>query len=123
MKLRNKKTGEIINAGDKFELASYAENGMSIQERHEYKSLSELCEDWEDYKPSEPLIKDEKIRNLVRNFAKYTNADWIQYESEVHRGEFWTAGGFIASNDWKNLDGLVNHRCYTADELCGEEEC
>ena len=122
MKLRNKKTGEIINAGDEFNLCNFAENHMSIIEEYKYNSLSELNEDWEDYAPKEPLIKDEKIRNMVSNFASYTNADWIQYESEVHRGEFWTAGGFIASNDWKNLDGLVNHQCYTITELCGEEE-
>ena len=95
MKLRNKKTGKIINAGDKFELASYAENGMSIQERHEYNSLSELCEEWEDYKPSEPLIKDEKIRKAVR-FKAEALADAIKQSVK----EF--------------IDDIA--------ELCGEEE-
>jgi len=52
MKLRNKKTGEVkelyigklnLNFGDCNRV---------------YNSLSELNEEWEDYTPDEPLIKD-----------------------------------------------------------------
>lgn len=51
MKLRNKKTGEIGN----FALV------RAIGDIN-YTSLAELNEEWEDYEPKEPLIKDEKIR-------------------------------------------------------------
>ena len=118
MKLRNKKTGEITQIWyDK--ICLHYEDGRRTSTYH---SLAELNEEWEDYKPAEPLIKDEKIRNLVKDFALYTHATWIQYESSGLRGEFWTEGGFIADKGWKELEGLVNHQCYNIAELCGEEE-
>lgn len=117
MKLRNKKTGGLANlVGDDF-FRVRTDAGWA-----DYNSLAELNEEWEDYKPTGPCLKDEEIRNLVKNFALYTNATWIQYESTGPRGEFWTEGGFIASKDWKELEGLVNHQCYTPAELFGEEE-
>ena len=33
-------------------------------------NLAELNDKWEDYKPVEPLIKDEKIRKAVRTWAE-----------------------------------------------------
>ena len=95
MKLHNKKTGEIINAGDTFELASYAENGMSLRETYEYRTLSELCEDWEDYTPVEPLIKGEKIRKAV-----------------IFKAE--ALAGAIEQSVKEFIDDIA--------ELCGEEE-
>ena len=56
MLLRNKKTGQegnfIINK-DHFEC-------VDLDCVQFYFSLSELLDEWEDYKPKEPLIKDEK---------------------------------------------------------------
>lgn len=55
MKLRNKKTGEIIkptiyvNIHKKF----YIEDAVSHDDGHEYDTLAELCEEWEDV-PEEP---------------------------------------------------------------------
>lgn len=53
MKLRNKKTGEIRGA------VLYVYGG------YDYNTLAELNEEWEDCKPKEPLVKDEKIKNLL----------------------------------------------------------
>ena len=56
MKLRNKKTGGLANIiGEQKFFRVYTVAGWA-----EYNSLAELNEDWEDYKPAEPLIKDEK---------------------------------------------------------------
>lgn len=71
MKLRNKKTGEIINGGDGFKLVDYYEDyGGGIKSEYVYNSLAELNEDWEDYATPEPLIKDEKMRKAVRVWSE-----------------------------------------------------
>ena len=121
MKLRNKKTGGIINAGDTFTLASFDEYGLNVRERYEYGSLSELCKEWEDYKPAEPLIKDEKIRKAVRAWAdanefepKYT----AKYHSSCYILSSWQ--GDIEFNS--PIKGLEDEKEYTVAELCGEEE-
>lgn len=112
----NKENGKVATV-----LAMYLDDDGHMQTDH-YDKVEDLMEDYAAYTPAEPLLKDEKIRNLVKNFALYTNATWIQYESTGVRGEFWTEGGFIANKDWKELKGLINHKCYTIAELCGEEE-
>ena len=62
MKLRNKKTGEVIEfGGDRFELAEYyEEHGGGIKNVYIYNTLSELNEDWEDYEENRVQIKIEK---------------------------------------------------------------
>lgn len=119
MKLRNKKTGEVINSEDTFILTSYDENGLCIRERYEYRTLSELCENWEDYK--EPLIKDEKIRKAVRAWAEANEFEpnyKVKYLSNTYTLNSWQAD--IEFNfDIKELE---DDKEYTIDELCGEEE-
>lgn len=48
MKLRNKKTGEIINSGDIYRIVSYDKYQDRINKEYEYNSLAELNEEWED---------------------------------------------------------------------------
>ena len=105
MKLRNKKTGEILYDCSTEVLA--------------YDTLAELNEDWEDYK--EPLIKDEKIRKAVRAWAdanefepKYT----VKYHSSCYDLSSWQ--GDIEFNS--PIKGLEDEKEYTIAELCGEEE-
>lgn len=65
MKLRNKKTGGLGNLiVDKDLLRVKTDAGWA-----DYGSLAELNEEWEDYKPKEPLIGDELERKLVREWA------------------------------------------------------
>lgn len=73
MKLRNKKTGKIVDAlisaygisGDVAvsEMDSRAESGYADLGR--YKTLAELNEEWEDYTPKEPLIKNRTEREAI----------------------------------------------------------
>ena len=78
MKLRNKKTREVFDAivrekcddGEEYsiivcDLQKFEKVGGPILTLGEYNSLAELNENWEDYKPKEPLIKDEKIKKLL----------------------------------------------------------
>ena len=120
MKLRNKKTGlvgELHYEPDKeyhFTLATEDPADMEI-----YRTLSELNEEWEDYKSAEPLIKDEKIRKAVRVWADVVGTDICTYD------RFWetfrsmdTAISFAGVHKFE----LEDERNYTIAELCGEEE-
>lgn len=121
MKLKNKKTGQegnfIINK-DHFEC-------VDLDCVPLYFSLSELLDEWEDYKPKEPLIKDEKIRKAVRAWAE---ANDMSSDSVVICGSF--DDGFETDTSSIEFDctirdalrGLKRGKSYTIDELCGEEE-
>ena len=127
MRLRNKKTGEVVESFKSgpidlyFYLNKYEENEV---DRKTYQSLAELNADWEDYEPKEPLIKDEKIRKAVRAWAEANEISQAQFDRYI--------SGFSASDDEHNIlsmisfDGFVfmfvDGKIYTIDELCGEEE-
>ena len=86
MRLRNKKTGEVFDALIRenggagsyslivCDIKSYEQSKSTLDATHfvldEYETLTELNEDWEDYAPKEPLIKDKKIRKAVRTWAE-----------------------------------------------------
>lgn len=130
MRLKNKKTGEIIDLDVANIKAQFG--GISVipepvklgGDEYVYHSLAELCEDWEDYKPAEPLIKDEKIRKAVRAWAEANEVSQAQFDRYI--------SGFSASDDEHNIlsmisfDGFVfmfvDGKIYTIAELCGEEE-
>ena len=121
MKLRNKKTGEIIVPSD-YTFASY-DDGIRYK-HHIYYSLAELNEEWEDYKPKEPLIKDEKVRNVVRAWAEVCGLSYVTYKQASN--EFYdpdTRGAFAIRFRLIPVEVyLEDGECYTITELCGEEE-
>lgn len=113
MKLRNKKTGEIIILKDEGEIAllklveSSLPNGLSL---------------WEEVK--EPLIKDEKIRKAVRAWAeacKLKHATYKQASNEFYDAD--TRGAFAIRFTLRPVEVyLEDGEHYTIAELCGEEE-
>ena len=117
MKLRNKKTGEVKKMWKDNICLSFSDCNKV------YYSLAELNQEWEDYKPAEPLIKDEKIRKAVRAWAEANEISQAQFDRYI--------SGFSASDDEHNIlsmisfDGFVfmfvDGKIYTIDELCGEE--
>lgn len=121
MKLRNKRTGEVgkLHCDMNVIPAKYGVFEDTDIRGHywEYDSLAELNEDWEDCKPAEPLIKDEKIRNLVRAWGDGNDAINVQFDA------FWR--GFRHNNStitvWEDLP-LEDNKIYSIAELCGEEE-
>jgi hypothetical protein len=120
MKLRNKKTGGLANILDDDQdfIRVYTDAGW-----HDYDSLAELNEDWEDYKLAEPLIKDEKIRKAVRAWAEacgYDGACIVEYDKRFNElsGIGHTTVISIGEIDFN----LEDRKRYTIDELCGEEE-
>lgn len=129
MKLRNKDTGEIVDfitidlVDDneiEFTYVRYDGDEKSVA----YRTLKNFNNDWEDYVPKEPLIKDEKIRKAVRVWADVNEALLVIFDS--------SSCGFSASDAGRNLlsmisfDGFVfnceDGKYYTIDELCGEDE-
>ena len=130
MKLKNKKTGEVIDLDIANIKAQFG--GISVipepaklgGDEYVYHSLAELNAEWEDYVPKEPLIKDEKIRKAVRAWAEANEISQAQFDRYI--------SGFSASDDGHNIlsmisfDGFVfmfvDGKYYTIDELCGEEE-
>lgn len=137
MNLRNKKTGETgyylhthrdHNTGTL--KVAVLKDGVPFSEFkphepiYDYDSLTELNDEWEDYVPKEPLIKDEKIRKAVRAWAEANEISQAQFDRYT--------SGFSASDDGHNIlsmisfDGFVfmfvDGKYYTIDELCGEEE-
>jgi hypothetical protein len=119
MKLRNKKTGEIREFNEIFLTKIVKETNTATSEYIErsYSTIAKLNEEWEDYKPAEPLIKDEKIRKAVRAWADGNNIESVHYDA------FWK--GFRRGNSsitvWEELP-LEDNKVYTIAELCGEEE-
>lgn len=120
MRLRNKKTGQegnfIINK-DHFEC-------VDLDCVPSYFSLSELLNEWEDYGPKEPLIKDEKIRKAIRAWAEVVGEKTfiVSYNMEHHDCCIYTGNlSDTATIDFGTDLNLKEGR-YTIDELCGEEE-
>lgn len=69
MKLRNKKTGEVIDGC--FVVCEYEDGErFSVKDKPVFDSLAELTEDWEDYKPEPWLLPEHK--EALRNFVDET---------------------------------------------------
>lgn len=138
MKFRNKKTGEVFDALIRekggagsyslivCDVKSYEQSRSTLDATYfvldEYETLTELNEDWEDYKPAEPLIKDEKIRKAVRAWAELIPSAQVRYDHSD--GRFYTHSDYIVpySISFPVILGLDETTDYTIAELCGEEE-
>lgn len=136
MKLRNKKTGEIWELWQADTLHK-KEDGFyegdvericleMIDEDYDhydfkYASLKELNEEWEDYKPKEPLIKDEKVRKAVRAWAEANDFMRVFYEYDYSNdiAKFMVGETKMIIESDELLEDCKN---YTITELCGEEE-
>ena len=135
MILRNKKTGKLGHLLTTKGLSTYDIIDDVYNLLAKYSSLAKLCADWEDYKPTEPLIEDEndperaeKIREAIRTWAEvlHIDQDNIKISIGSHRTSIvgWQPGligGY--SIDFPNIlkelhDGMQT----TITELCGEEE-
>lgn len=93
-------------------------------ESWQYDSLARFNEDWEDYKPSEPLIKDEKIRKAVRAWAEAVGVTEVGYKHESWGSIYYTTENPDECEyriEFPKITPLLNG-FYTITELCGEEE-
>ena len=121
MKLKNKKTGEIV------ELKLVQVNDKYLEDHEvdllngEKLTLKSLADSFDDVK--DPLIKDEKIRKAVRAWADANEIETVDYDN------YWAAFGrdhkTISFKDYDKclgFYGLDDNATYTIDELCGEKE-
>lgn len=117
MKLRNKKTGRVVN----FRHIAFDEP-KDDRENYRYSSLAQFNEEWEDYKSAEPLIEDEKIRKAVKAWAEACNLKHVTYKQASN--EFYdadTRGAFAIRFTLMPVEVyLEDGECYTIAELCGE---
>lgn len=122
MKLRNKKTGKVTEI-EEIDLVVWNTERDCYESFEEYHSLAELNEEWEDYKPAEPLIKDEEIRKAVKAWAE---ANGLEHFTVIN--EHFNCCKIMGRKDNRvsKIEFLTTipnttHRTYTIDELCGEE--
>lgn len=135
MKLRNKKTGEIIEglisaygiSGDVAVSVRDSDVESGYTDLGRYKTLAELNEEWEDYTPTEPLIKDEKVCNLIRAWADFTNNNKLTIRVDKEDDDTFCDYNFLINKHlfmrffMRRVDGLESGE-YDITELCGEEE-
>lgn len=122
MKLRNKKTGEIVDFATGHSSGIYDYDGKVIIENqsgdeYSYDTLAELNAEWEDVK--EPLIKDPKIRKAVRAWAEANGLQFIYHEFHSKRHSIIGNG---IMRIWLPKLELEDSKNYAIEELCGEEE-
>ena len=131
MKLRNRKTGEIID----LEVGRITDSGYgsaillspvaAINESYTYSSLAELNEEWEDYIPDKPLIEDEAKRSVFKAWAEILGRDLekadFKYDAERNSFNCYIADSTI---EFANGEGIncVDREIYTFRALCGEGE-
>ena len=123
MKLKNRKTGEIV------ELKLIQVNDKYLEDHEvdllngEKLTLKLLADSFDDVKDS--LIKDEKIRKAVRAWAEANNIRAVYYSPEedgfyVKNFDDEIVASIYFADKPMEEDGYGEH--YTIDELCGEEE-
>lgn len=129
MKLRNKKTGELVDVYNIYISKRVDDDSLTSHENviRSFDSIAELNDEWEDYKPTEPLIKDEKIRKAIRAWAEINlilddddvEASTPTVDCNVLTLTYGTISIDVFVNDTITI---INHGHYTIAELCGEEE-
>lgn len=130
MKLRNKKTGQIGDLMGTERSCPYITIGIDFHDGNprsfDYTSLAELNEEWEDYEPAEPLIKDEKIRKAIRVWAEAVGRKDLLVIKIGGRLEISDGSPHLIyisfHADEATLKSLDDRTYYTIEELCGEAE-
>ena len=119
MRLRNKKTGEIIEYDE--EVIYYRK--LTPNGHEDWTPYHP--EDWEDYTPAEPLIKDEKVRKAVRAWAEANDVKKVTIEKDFSTYAFYpTDTDRVSISVWTepSLSNLSRGKIYDIAELCGEEK-
>lgn len=139
MKLRNKKTGKVFdvivreksNGDGKYSIIVC--NLRAIRSARsvssilgEYDTLAKFNEDWEDHKPAEPLIKDEKMRKAVRTWAEANEDTRFYYNRPTIEICINNKAGYVIRSikfkpEFREYIDIKSGY-YTITELCGEKE-
>lgn len=139
MKLRNKKTGEVVDLS--VGCIRDTHNGEFIQIKpvacledkgsYLYDTFAKFSEDWEDYKPAEPYIKDKKVRKFVRDWAEHWKIDKVIIRFiDSNRIDLIGFSSPSSTKTGREIDiqrtvvrnEIIYGNRYTIDELCGKEQ-
>lgn len=127
MRMRNKKTGKVQTCDMVVITDEKIDGEIASLNRHVFifRSIEQFNDQYEDYKPTEPLIKDENVRKAVRAWAEANGIDETHYRSvkfdhSEHRLTWIRT--IIEFDSIEGLEELNDGREYTITELCGEEE-
>lgn len=116
MKLRNKKTGEIIEGKCFTDIINILDEQNDIICRSSLLNVDLFKEYWEEIPMYEPYIKDEKIRKIIRAWAKINDASVLTYNADenslrdIFRNEIY----------FNQALGLKDGDSYSVSELCGK---
>lgn len=137
MKLRNKKTGVIVKflsleLVDEDEIEFTYELPSGHEEAWSYSSLEKFKEEWEIYKPVEPLIKDEflpnrteKARKTLKLWADTNGFKKVSYHVDSCVSVFFNEcnpGECATQIEFGWIMRGLKPGSYGIEELCGEEE-
>ena len=92
------------------------------EDNHRYVPIAQAdgIIDTMDYKPAEPLIKDEKIRKMVRMWAELNNIKEVAYIITGGGLSVFTKNGVEIDFTFQ-VQGVQDDKHYTIAELCGDE--
>lgn len=126
MKLRNKKTGKVQTCDMVVITDEKLDGAIASLNKHAFifRSIEQFNDQYEAYKPTEPLIKDPKIRKIVRAWAECCQFSILEhYFSNGFSCFLCTVEGNDYCLDFNlRIDNLKGSCLYTIAELCGEEE-
>lgn len=130
MKLRNKKTGKVQTCDMVVITDEKIDGEIASLNKHTFifRSIEQFNDEYEAYKPKEPLIKDEKIRKAVRAWAEAENCtrEMNLYYTLNRQEKYITFHNPQTGSELQlcDFDSPVFQeiREYTIAELCGEEE-
>ena len=126
------KAGETFTLWDSIETQGLCRDSDDIMAYHQ-KTLDKfpnILTDWfEEIKPAEPLIKDEKIRKAVRAWAEANDIKEIIIFDRYNNAPYTPVGAVEFAGNASRLRILFRteerfdtNRIYTIGELCGEEK-
>lgn len=127
MKLRNKKTGKIIEGKCFTDIISKLLDNADFF-GSKYLNLNLLNEYWEEYEEKEPLIEHDDARKAFFNWASTNQVHRVKCDVIQRNGvpiARFTSTEYISepSIEFKLLDANVKDGCeYAIEELCGKDE-
>ena len=120
MKLRNKKTGIIVELKLIQVNDEYIEDHEVVFLNGEKLTLKLLADSFDDVK--EPLIKDEKVRKAIMAWYEALPLEDMPYKMIMFRQGFFCVGIYrIDCGNYNAVKG-IKERYYSIEELCGGEE-
>lgn len=127
MKLRNKETGKVQTCDMVVITDEKIDGGIASLNKHTFifRSIEQFNDEYEAYKPKEPLIKDEKIRKAVRAWAEVNLIKNVLYAERSDRSLYALTD--MGDDDFSiELVGwiptLKDGGEYTIAELCGPSD-